>query len=58
MGRVVADPEDLFVGRDGKRDPGPVDVVAPEQVVSDDRPTGVDDGNDPLQREPLVALDV
>jgi hypothetical protein len=35
-----------------------VNVVLPEEVVSDDWPGGVDDGDDPLEREPLVALDV
>jgi hypothetical protein len=35
-----------------------VDVVAPEQMVGNDRTGGMDNGDDPLQREPLVALDV
>jgi hypothetical protein len=35
-----------------------VNVVAPEQVIGNDRPFRVNDGNDPLEREPLVALDV
>jgi hypothetical protein len=33
-------------------------VVPPEQVVGDDGPGGVDDGDRALQREPLVALEV
>lgn len=57
-GRVVADPDDFFVGGDGEGDPGAVNVVLPEQVVADDAPGGVDDGDDALQGEPFVALDV
>ena len=57
-GRVVTDPKDLFIGRDGKRNPGPVDVVAPEQVIGDEGQFWVDDRNDAFEWEPLVALDV
>jgi hypothetical protein len=35
-----------------------VNVVAPKEVVGNDRTRGMDNGDDPLQREPLVALDV
>jgi hypothetical protein len=35
-----------------------VDIVAPEQVVGDDRAGRMDDGDHALQWEPLVALDV
>jgi len=35
-----------------------VNVVFPEKVVSDDRASGMDDRDDALEREPLVALDV
>jgi hypothetical protein len=35
-----------------------VNVVLPEEVVGDDRPSGMDDRDDALEREPLVALDV
>jgi hypothetical protein len=55
---VVADPDDLLVGWDGERDPGAVDVVSPEQVVGDDPASRVNDGDDPLQWEPLVRLEV
>ena len=55
---VVADPDDLLVGGHGEGDPGAVDVVPPEQVVGDDRPRGVDDGDGALEREPFVALEV
>ena len=57
-GRVVADPDDLFVRRDGKRHPGPVNIVAPEKMVGDDRPSRVEDGNYPLEGEPFVTLNV
>jgi hypothetical protein len=33
-------------------------VVAPEQMVTDDRPGWVDDGHGALEREPFVALEV
>jgi hypothetical protein len=35
-----------------------VHVVVPEEVVRDDRARGVDDGDDAIEREPLVALEV
>jgi len=55
---IVADPKDLFVGWDGKWNPRPVDVVSPEEMVGNDRPSRVDDRNHPFEWEPLVALDV
>jgi len=57
-GRVVTDPKDLFVGRDGEGNPGTVDIIEPEQVVGDDWAGRIDDRDDPFEREPLVALDV
>ena len=47
--RVVADPDDLFVGRDGERNPRAMDVVLPEQVIGDDAARRMDDGDDSLQ---------
>jgi hypothetical protein len=35
-----------------------VHVVPPEQVIGDDRPGGMDDGDGALEGEPLVALKV
>jgi hypothetical protein len=35
-----------------------VHVVAPEQMIGDDRPTGMDNGDGAIEREPLVALEV
>jgi hypothetical protein len=40
------------------RDPGTVYVIVPEEVVRDDRPNGVDDGDGAIEREPLVTLEV
>jgi hypothetical protein len=57
-GRVITNPEDLFVGRDGKGNPGSVDVIAPEEMVGDDWTAGIDYGDDAFEREPLVPLDV
>src|SRR5215213_722054 len=53
---VVADPHDLLVGGDGERDPRAMYVVAPEQVIRDDRTRGMDDSDGALEREPFVAL--
>src|SRR5688572_9337194 len=53
---VVPHPYDLFISWDGKRDPRPVDVVAPQQVKCDNRPRWVYYRDDPLQRKPLVAV--
>ena len=58
FGRIVPNPDDLLVGRDGERDPRAVDVVLPEEVIGDDPTHWMNDGDDPLKREPLVALDV
>jgi len=58
VGGVVADPEDLFVGWHGKGNPGSVDIVAPEQVVGNYQPRGMDDGDYAFKWEPLVALNV
>ena len=55
---VVADPHDLLVGGHGEGDPGAVNVVPPEQVITDDRACRVDDGNGALEREPFVPLQV
>lgn len=55
---VVADPDDLLVRGHGAGDPGTVDVVLPEQVVTDDRPGWVGNGDGAHEREPFVALDV
>jgi hypothetical protein len=35
-----------------------MDVVAPEEMVGDDRPSGVQDGDGAIEWEPLVALEV
>ena len=56
--RVVSDPDDFLVCRDGERNPGPMNVVPPQEVVGDHAAGRVDDRDDSLQREPLVALDV
>ncbi len=56
--RVVADPRHFLVGGDGKGHPGAVHVVTPQQVVGDDAAGGVDDRDDPREREPFVALNV
>ena len=56
--RVVADPDDLLVRRHGERDPRAMDVVLPEQVVTDDRPGWVDNRDGAHEWEPFVALDV
>src|SRR5262245_52625214 len=58
VGRIVADPNELFVCRNGEGNPRTVDVVAPQQVVADDGSGWVCDGHDPLQREPFISLDV
>jgi len=57
-GRVVYHPDNLLVRRNGKRDPRPVDIVAPEQVVSNYRLRRMDDRNDPGQGEPFIPLEV
>jgi len=56
--RVVADPDDLLVRGHGEGDPRAMDVVLPEQVVTDDRPGWVDNRDGAHEREPFVALDV
>ena len=56
--RVVADPDDLLVRRHGEGDPCTVDVVLPEQVVTDDRPGWVGNGDRAFEREPFVTLEV
>jgi len=48
VSRVVTHPYDLLVGWDSERDPRPVDIVLPQQVVGDHAPRGVKHGNDPL----------
>jgi hypothetical protein len=55
---VVADPDDLLVRGDGEGYPGPVYVVAPEEVVRDNRSRGMNDGYYAFQGEPFIALDV
>jgi hypothetical protein len=35
-----------------------MDIVSPQKVVGDYPPGWMNDGDDPLQWEPLVALDV
>ena len=55
---VVADPDDLLVRGHGEGDPGTVDIVLPKQMVTDDRPGWVGNGDGAFEREPFVALDV
>jgi hypothetical protein len=40
------------------RDPGSVDVVVPEEMVGNDRPSRVEDRDCSVEREPFVALEV
>jgi hypothetical protein len=56
VSRVVAYPEDLFIGWNCEGNPGPVDVVAPEQMVGDDPPDGVQDGDHTFERERFIPL--
>lgn len=58
FGRVVSNPDDFFVGRDSEWNPGPVNVVLPQEVVGDNPAGGVDHRDHPLQWEPLISLDV
>jgi len=58
IGAVVGDPDYFFVGWDSKGYPRAMDVVLPEQVVSDDPAVGMDDRNCSAEREPLVSLEV
>lgn len=58
LGGVVSHPDDLLVGWDGERNPRPVDVISPEQVVGNDPAGRMNHGDNTLQWEPLVPLDV
>src|SRR5689334_15855958 len=55
---VIGDPRHFLVRGDGEGDPGPIDVVAPEEVIRDNRSRRVNDGYYPLQWEPFVVLNV
>jgi hypothetical protein len=56
-GRRVADPDHFFVRGDGEGDPRTHDIVMPEQVVGDDGPRGMKDGDGAIQREPFIPLE-
>src|SRR5947208_3648223 len=53
---VVADPDDLLVSGHGGRYPRPVHVIAPQQVICNDRPRGMYHCNDAVEGEVFVAL--
>jgi hypothetical protein len=58
MRRVIPHPYDLLIGRHGERNPGAIDVVAPQQVVGDEGLVGVKNRDHAGQREPFIALEV
>src|SRR5204863_541982 len=55
--RVVSHPDDFLVSGNRKRDPGTVNVIAPQQVIRDDPSCWMNDGHDALEREVFVALE-
>ena len=55
---VIPYPHDLLVRGDGERNPCPVDVIAPEQVIRDDASGWVHHGDGTVEWEHFVALDV
>jgi len=55
---VITHPNELFVGWDGEGNPRAVDIIAPQEVISDNGPCGMNHGDDTLEREPFIALDV
>lgn len=57
-GRVVAHPDDFLVRGPRKGHPGAVGVVAPQEMIGDDRPGRVENRHRPNQREPFIGLQV
>ena len=55
---VVANPDDLLVGRHGERNPRAMDIVSPQQMVRNETARGMNDSDCSAQGEPLVALEV
>ena len=58
QGRVVPDPHNLLIGRDGEWNPGPVDVIPPKQVIGYDPLLWVKDRDGSGELERFVTLQV